>query len=182
MKKCPKHILFLALALLLAEAVKAQENPFGSAKHAVGFSAGGAMGAGLTYRVYSSGSFIQGSFFARANRREDINNFMIGASYGRKLSEISIVKALPPTALVFVAGLDGVYVKNQYDEDIVEQDSGNEKALHTGAGIALEIGNTFSPGLLFSIGTSYVLAIEQNDGKREWNLGPQVTVRMLYNW
>ena len=125
---------------------------------------------------------MQGAFFARANSRDDIDNLLVGISYGHILSEISIVKALPPTALVFITGIEGQYLKEQFVEGVIGDEYRNEKALRTGAGIALEIGNTFSPGLLFSIGTTYVLAMEQINGNWDWNLGPKLNVAMLYNW
>lgn len=143
------------------------------------------MGPGLTYRIYSSRSFFQGTFFARMTSRDDISDFMMGASYGRVLSDISIAKALPPTALVFVASINGLYSKDQYLARVSSEENGengNEKSVHSGVGIALEIGNTFSPGLLFSLGTTYTLSMDRLDSHWEWNLGPQANVGMLYNW
>ena len=80
MKK-PLAQLFLLLQFLLpyGNAVAQDSSPY-IAKHAVGFSAGGAVAAGITYRTYFPRSFIQGSFFARATSREAINNFSIISS------------------------------------------------------------------------------------------------------
>ena len=182
MNKTIQYLLSLTLFLLLAGSAQASESRFSSAKHAVGFSVGSSMGPGLTYRIYSPSSFVQGVFFSRANSRDDITDFMLGASYGRIISEISIAQALPPTALVFVASFDGRYSKDQFDYSVNGDESGDEKAMHAGGGIALEIGNVFSPGLLFSLGTTYVLGIEQQSDNREWNLGPQINMGLLYNW
>lgn len=176
------YLLFPGLLLLLLVPVQASGNDFGSARHALGFSGGSAMGPGLTYRYYSSRAFFQGAFFTRITSQDDMTDFMLSASYGRIISEISIVKALPPTALVFIASIDGRYSKDQYINSVNVGETDDEKSVHTGAGIALEIGNTFSPGLLFSLGTTYTLSIERQNGNWEWNLGPQVNVGLLYNW
>ena len=170
------------LLLFLADYTYAKDSRLGSARHALGFTGGSATGPGLTYRMYSFQSYYQGSFFARFNSRDDISDFIVGASYGRVLSEISIVKALPPTALVFVSSINGVYSKDQYLDSVSDGETGDEKSIHTGVGIALEMGNTFSPGLLFSLGTTYTLSFDRQDNNWEWNLGPQVNVGMLYNW
>lgn len=182
MFKQARFILSSIFFLLFAHHANAQDNALGSAKHAVGFTGGGAVGSGISYRMYRERSFYQASFFIRANRREDLNNFVVGGSYGHILSEISIVKALPPTALVFVAGVQGLYSKAYPENDVSNQTLEVNKSFQTGAGIALEIGNTFSPGLLFTLGTTYVLSLENNDGESEWNLGPQLNIGMLYNW
>lgn len=170
------------MLLLLAACAQAQERDFGGATHAVGFSGGGVIGTGLTYRVYMSRSYLQGTFFGRVTHQDDIKDLMGGVSYGRVLSEITLVKALPPTALVFVSGVDGRYSEFEYADGVTNEDPGFEKSMRAGAGIALEIGNTFSPGLLFSIGTAYAFAMEQSGDNWKWNLGPQMNFGILYNW
>lgn len=177
-----QYLISFIFLLFLAESTHAQESGFGGARHALGFSFGSTAGPGLTYRLYSSRSFFQGTFFARFTSREEIADFNVGASYGHILSKISIVKALPPTALVFVAGVNGVYSKDQYLDSVNSEEIGDENSVHTGVGIALEIGNTFSPGLLFSLGTTYTFSMDRLDSDWEWNLGPQINIGMLYNW
>lgn len=179
--KTLKHISFIFL-LFMVESINARENGIGSANHAIGFSGGSAIGPGITYRIYSSRVFFQGTFFTRINSRGNVTDLNMGASYGRVLSEITIVKALPPTALVFVAGINGVYSKEQFSGSVSIANADDEKSVHTGAGIALEIGNTFSPGILFSLGTTYMLSMDRVDIGWEWNLGPQINVGLLYNW
>lgn len=175
------YVLLVFLFLPIANPAYAQESS-GSVKQAVGFSGGSAIGPGLTYRRYFSRSFIQGAFFTRVRSRGDVTDFLLGASYGRVLSEITIVKAMPPTALVLVAGINGVYSKDTYVSRVNSEENTDEKSLHTGVGIALEIGNTFSPGLLFSLGTTYTLSMDRQAGSWEWSLGPQVIAGLLYNW
>jgi len=182
MNKIIQYLTPLFIFLFLLEPAQAKESGFGKARHAVGFSIGSTMGPGLTYRFYSSRSFYQGAFFARVTSRDDISDLMMSASYGRVLSNLSVVKALPPTALVFVTGIEGLYSKDQFSNRANNGDTGNEKSVHTGLGIALEIGNTFTPGLLFSLGTSYMLSVDRLNSSWEWNLGPQVNVGLLYNW
>lgn len=86
------------------------------------------------------------------------------------------------TTLILVTGIEGLYSKDQFIDGVNTEGSDNEKSVHTGAGIALEMGNTFSPGLLFSLGTSYMLSMEKVGGAWEWNLGPQVNSGLMYNW
>ncbi|MDH5546386.1 MAG: hypothetical protein OEZ43_12395 [Gammaproteobacteria bacterium] len=167
--------LIIASLLLLVSNVYAEDNSFGSAKHAFGVSAGTASGGGLTFRQYLSNGFLQGRFFSVANGYDKLTNLLLGASYGHVLSEISMVKALPPTALVLTIGADGHYTQ----DDIVG--SGFNK-FASGVGVALEIGNTFSPGLMFSIGMNYALVMDKDIGSWNWNLGPQLDVSMFYNW
>lgn len=172
----------ISFVLLLFVAASARASDYGSAKGAVGFSGGGVIGTGLTYRLYLSRSFLQGTFFGRVTRQDDITDLMAGVSYGHVLSEITLVKVLPPTALVFVGGVDGRYSEFPHTEGVTSEDPGFEKSMRAGAGIALEIGNTFSPGLLVSVGTTYALAMEQLNGSWEWSLGPQMNLGLLYNW
>lgn len=182
MNKITLQLVHLIFLLLLVESSQASDNEFGSAKQAVGFTVGSTVGPGLTYRIYFSHSFYQGAFFARANNQDDITDFTISASHGRVLSEISIVKALPPTALVFVTAIEGRYSNNRLIEGLNNDEPLNEKSVHTGMGIALEIGNTFSPGLLFSLGTTYALSVKKQYTDWQWSLGPQINAGLLYNW
>ncbi len=182
MNKIISQLIHLIFLLFLAESVLAQENTFGSARHAVGFAAGSTVGPGLIYRIYSPKSFYQGALFIRANSQDDISDFMISASHGRVLSEITVVKALPPTALVFTTVIEGRYSKSRLIEVGSNEQIHLEKSVHTGVGIALEIGNTFSPGLVFSIGTSYSLSVKKMNTDWEWSLGAQINIGLLYNW
>ncbi len=179
-----KHItrIYPLLCLFLLETVTAQETAFDKASHSIGFIAGTTFGAGITYRSYAGPSYLQYSFFARTGSQESASRYMLGLSYGRVLSEIKIVKALPPTALVFVTGLDGLYNKEQSFDSNQKETFRTNKSAHAGVGIALEIGNNFTPGLLFSLATTYVLSLERIDGVSEWNLGPQIYFGLLYNW
>ena len=170
------------LSFLCAGYAQADQSVLGSARHAVGFRAGSASGPGLTYRLYTPRSYYQGSFFARANRRNKLSDLILGVSWGHILSELSIVKALPPTALVFVTGIDGRFSNNEPVENSSTGQTIDEAAVNTGLGIALEIGNTFSPGLQFSVGTTYTLSIEKQTADWQWSLGPQVAFGLLYNW
>lgn len=182
MKHKSRHSWVLVMLLFVSASACAQDNEFHHAQHAIGFSGGGVIGTGISYRTYLSRSYFQGAFFSRVNSLDNLADLMIGASYGRVLSEISIVKALPPTALIFVSGIDGRYSKNQFVDRVVSEETYTEKSFRTGAGVALDIGNPFTPGLLFSIGTTYALSMERVNGGWDWNIGPQVNIGLFYNW
>ena len=181
MKIINKLLVIFLLPLYLPLAAQAQDGEFASARHAVGFG-GGASGPGLIYRAYLPRSFIQGAFFARANRSDKLADLMLGATYGRILSELPVSKALPPTALVFVTELDARYSKGQFTDSIAAEVIDTQKSAHAGVGIALEFGNTFSPGMLVSFGITYALSVDERDSTLEWNLGPVVNVGLLFNW
>lgn len=161
--------------------VQSQASDYGKANQAIGFGGGSAQGPGITYRNYRALSFIQGQFFARDDSRDQLTDLMLGISYGKVISQITVVKAMAPTTLLFVSSADARFTKDRIIGGINSQPE-EEKSLHIGAGVALDIGNTFSPGLVFSLGTNYVLALIQKEQKSEWNLAPHINVGILYNW
>lgn len=173
-------LLFLFTPYVLAE--EGGQDGVGSARHALGFSAGSAAGPGISYRRYFSRSYLQGNIFTRIRQEEGLSDLFAGVSYGRILSEISTVKALPPTALVLVGGVDGRYSDNQTIDATESDTTASKKAIHTGLGIALDIGNAFSPGLMISLGTTYALSMENQNSDWQWRLGPQVIFGLFYNW
>lgn len=171
----------IILFFLLCPFTLLQAAELDHASHAIGFAGGSAQGAGVTYRHYKTQSFYQGQFFLRDNSRNQLTDLMLGISYGKVVSKISVVKSMAPTTLLFVLGGDARYLKNRFVAGVNEL-PGGERSVHIGAGVALDIGNTFLPGLVFSLGTNYVLALIRKDQQSEWNLAPHVNVGMLYNW
>ncbi len=172
----------LVVVFLMSGSVCAEETEFPPARHAIGFGGGGVVGTGLTYRHYHENFYSQFAFFARITEQDNLSLLMGGVSLGRKLSELPVSKALPPTALVFFGGVSGNYSKKDIAEGNPDELRDIERSVQTGVGIALDIGNTFTPGLLFSIGTTYALSMEDTGDQWEWDLGPLVNFTILYNW
>ncbi|MDH5728248.1 MAG: hypothetical protein OEZ58_04620 [Gammaproteobacteria bacterium] len=178
-----KLVSYFPVALfLLALSAEAADNNYPASRYAVGFAGGSIVGTGLSLRRYSHSSYVQSSLFVRVNRQDGLANLLAGLSYGRMISEFSVNRALPPTAVVFLTGISGSYSGRQRASDAPTPESNSENIVSTGAGIALEIGNVFTPGLLFSIGTTYTLEMQQLASQWQWDLGPQMNFSMLFNW
>lgn len=175
--KILQNLLFLFLLLSLSALVQANEQQTDNAKGAIGFGGSSAIGVAFNYRRYFDRQFIQGGMYLRGNSENMLNDANAGLSFGHVLSEMRVARFLAPTALVLVGAVDSRYVNQTSDP------GGDYFVYHAGAGVALEIGNTFSPGLLFTLGITYSLNIEDYArAETQWNIGPHMLFGTYYNW
>lgn len=168
----------ILLYLIAAVPVQAAATP----THAVGMSAGAALGSGISYRYYFDESYLQSALFARYSGHEGLELLILSAAYGWIISDIPTPAALPPTRLVLMSGIDLHNERYQQLNDAALTESILTQGFNSGLGLALEFGNISTPGLLFSLGTSYILSIDKTNGERHWDLGPQVFSNLMYNW
>lgn len=179
-------VILLFVVSIFSEAAAQEVSSSGSVKHALGYSGGYVQGSGLTYMRYFGSHIVQATFNPDVSGNN--KDMQAGLSYARYLHQIHQPRSMLPVGLKLVAGFDVRYQDGYIDSDIIafqDQIVNRENDVyffHSGAGLAIDIGNPTQPGLVLSLILSYALSLEELNRDKQWEISPLPGISFFYNW